>query len=140
MDGCVPARVRGVGSARGWHGGGECYSKGGQHKGQGKNKLSPEKGRKTSPFLFRRPTWTVNEAFSRKVGQAPLEIRHSLPLSDLLSRAGRQRDQCGLRDLHTPSGSFQGGFGDLWGHAQSQPCCREQQRVRRPQSSGRMND
>lgn len=98
----------------------------------GKKKISMRKVEKHSPFHFMHPTWSVNEAFSRKVGQTPSEIVQTSSLRSVcFPELGGRGDQHGFREpvpnMHTVSGSSRGvGLGPmaprtksalLWGKA-----------------------
>lgn len=70
---------------------------------------------KHSPFHFMHPTWAVNEAFHRKLAQAPFEIMQTSPLRSVcFAELGGRGDHYGFKDpvpsMHTISGSFQGGI------------------------------
>lgn len=101
----------------------------------GKIYIYTRKVEKQPPFLFMHPTWAVNEAFNRKVGQVPFEIVQTSPLRSVcFPELGGRGDQYGFRDpapnMHTISGSSQGGVlgpmapctksALLWGKARSE--------------------
>lgn len=94
---------------------------------------------KHSPFHFMRPTWAVNEAFNRKVGQAPFETVHRLPLSDLSVFQSWEAEGISMAlgtlcSAHTPYlGLFGVGYWDPWSHAQNQPWCGEKRGRKRLQ-------
>lgn len=86
-----------------------------------------------------RPTWAVNEAFNRKVGQALFEIVHRRPLSDLpvfqsWEAEGISMALGTLRPARTPYLClFSVAYWDPWSHAQDQPRCGEKRGRKRLQ-------
>lgn len=83
---------------------------------------------KHSPFHFMRPTWAVNEAFNRKVGQAPFEIVHRLPFSDVsVFQSWEAEGISAALGILCPAYAPYLGLLRVayWSYAQNQPCCGE---------------